>query len=394
MKIAMIGHKRIPSREGGIEIVVEELAKRMVMQQHQVEAYNRKGKKGICTIDYRVHDFSEKYYQGIRTITIPTLQKKSFNALVYSFFSSLRALIGGYDVIHYHAEGPAVMSLIPHVFRKKIMVTIHGLDWKRSKWGGFAQRYIKFGEKIAAKYANTVVVMSKSMQEYFLKEYQRDTVYIANGVNLPEVIEANVITLKYGLTKHSYLLFLARIVPEKGLHYLIEAYSKIKTDIRLVIAGAGSHTDDYVDKIKKMAGNDDRILMTGFVQGEEIKELYSNCCVYILPSDVEGMPLSLLEAMSYGCTCIISDIPENIELAGDNATSFIHGDVKDLRDKLSNLLEKQVREGVHFAIPDILTHKHDWNQICNLYLTEYHKLCEKSKKVKKKHVSETDSDKS
>jgi glycosyltransferase involved in cell wall biosynthesis len=222
--------------------------------------------------------------------------------------------------------------------------------------------------------------MSDSMKEYFQNEYHRDTVYIPNGVNLPELREADIITKKYGLKKYSYILFLARIVPEKGLHYLIEAYSQLDTDIKLVIAGASSHSDDYVDQIKKMAANDNRILFTGFVQGDEIGELYSNCCTYILPSDVEGMPLSLLEAMSYGCQCIISDIAENVELAGENALKFAHGNVIDLKEKLSGVLDKQKRDGIIPVIPDILRDKHEWNQICDLYLKQYNELCKEDKK--------------
>lgn len=312
LKIAMIGHKRIPSREGGVEIVVEQLAARMVCAGHKVDVYNRSGHH----VSGKENDSGKKLkeYRGIRIITIPTLQNKQLNALVYSFFATIRALFGRYDVIHYHAEGPCSMLWIPHLFGIKTVATIHGLDWKRSKWGGFASKFLLFGEKTAAKYADELIVLSENMQAYFKDRYNRDSVLIPNGVMKPEIKGERLIKEKWGLTKDSYILFLARIVPEKGLHYLLDAFRQIDTDKRLVIAGGSSHTNDYVEEIKKKAAEDSRVLMTGFVQGELLEELYSNAYIYVLPSDVEGMPISLLEAMSYGNCCLISDIAENMEV--------------------------------------------------------------------------------
>lgn len=317
MKIAMIGHKRIPSREGGIEIVVEQLATRMVQAGHSVDVYNRKGHH----VSGKENDAGEsakmKQYKGIQLITVPTFQNRQLNAVVYSFLATIRALFGRYDVIHYHAEGPCSMLWIPHLFGIRTVATIHGLDWQRSKWGGFAEKFLLFGEKVAVKYADEIIVLSANMQQYFKDTYNRETILIPNGVMKPVVKSDVHIKEKWGLTKDSYILFLARIVPEKGLHYLLDAYRGIQTEKKLVIAGGSSHTDDYMEEIKKKASQDDRILMTGFVQGELLEELYSNAYVYVLPSDVEGMPISLLEAMSYGNCCLISNIAENVEVVTD-----------------------------------------------------------------------------
>jgi glycosyltransferase involved in cell wall biosynthesis len=335
MKIAMIGHKRIPSREGGVEIVVEELSKRLVEKGVKVEVYNRKGnlKKNKDPSLYE-----NKHYKGIRIIRIQTINRKSLDALIYSFFATLRAIFGRYDLIHYHALGSSVMIIIPYILRIRTISTIHGLDWQRDKWGAIAKKYLLLGEKIAAKYADEIIVLSKSTYDYFIKTYNRETNYIPNGVIDPEPIEADVIKKKYGLKRNDYILFLARIVPEKGLHYLIEAYRSLNTDVRLVIAGASSHTDDYFEKIKQSAGEDDRIIMTGFVDGKEREELYSNCRAYILPSDIEGMPLSLLEAMSYARKCLVSNIPENMEVIGNKGVVFEKGNVKSLGEQLEKLL--------------------------------------------------------
>ena len=349
MKIAMIGHKRVPSREGGVEVVVEELSTRLVKLGNNVDIYNRKGKnvqdKNIDKGKKRL-----KEYKGAKIITIPTINKKGVDALLYSFFASIRALFGKYDVLHYHAEGSCAMLWMPHLFKKKIVVTIHGLDWQRAKWGGFASKYIKFGEKLAVKYADQIIVLSKGVQDYFKKQYNRDTVFIPNGVNKPEIREAKIIKEKYNLEKNSYILFLARIVPEKGLQYLIDAFKQIDTNIKLVIAGGASHTNDFLEEIKNKVKDDNRIIMTGFVQGQELEELYSNCLLYCLPSDVEGMPLSLLEAMSYGCNCLVSNIEENVQVTEDYAITFKKGNVEDLKEKLEIMLNRDKNEEKSYNI--------------------------------------------
>ena len=360
MKIAMIGHKRIPSREGGVEIVVEELSTRLVLDGHQVDAYNRKGKNvQDKNVDQEKRKLKE--YKGVKIITIPTINKKGIDALLYSFFASIKALFGKYDILHYHAEGSCAMLWIPHLFKKKIVVTIHGLDWQRSKWGGFATKYIKFGEKLAVKYADEIIVLSKGVQTYFKETYNRDTVFIPNGVNKPTIRDVNIIKEKYNLKKDDYILFLARIVPEKGLHYLIQAFKQIKTDKKLVIAGGASHTNDYLEKIKKMASEDERIIMTGFVQGQELEELFSNCYLYCLPSDIEGMPLSLLEAMSYGCNCLVSNIEENLQVTGEYAKAFNKSDVDSLKEELENLLNIPKKDGDE--IRKYILKKYSWEDV-------------------------------
>ena len=363
MKIAMIGHKRIPSREGGVEVVVEQLSKRLVKKGHQVEVYNRKGKNvQDKNVDNNVRKL--KNYEGAKIITIPTINKKGIDAFLYSFFASFRALFGHYDVLHYHAEGSCAMLWIPHLFHKKIIVTIHGLDWQRSKWGGFATKYIKYGEKCAAKYADEIIVLSKGVQKYFKDTYGRETVVIPNGVEKPEIKEARIIKNKYGLDKDSYILFLARIVPEKGLDYLIDAYNKIETDKKLVIAGGASHTNNYLQHIKEKVKSNENIIMTGFVQGEELDELYSNCYLYCLPSDIEGMPLSLLEAMSYGDCCLTSDITECSEVIQEKGILFEKSSVKELIQKLQFLCDdnKIVKKYKDEAQKYILK-KYNWDDV-------------------------------
>lgn len=373
LRIAMIGHKRIPSREGGIEIVVEELAVRMAAKGHKLDAYNRyghhvSGKK----YDEEYGRGDRKFYKGIRVRIIPTFHSSKLNAIVYSFFATIRALFTPYDIIHYHAEGPCAMLWIPKIFRKRIIVTIHGLDWQRAKWGNFASFVIKFGEKMAAKYADEVIVLSENVQQYFKDTYDRDTVFISNGIARPEIKPAELIKEKYGLEKDGYFLFLARIVPEKGLHYLIEAFRKLDTDKKLVIAGGNSQAVSYMEKIHKMAAEDDRIIMTDFVQGQTLEELYSNAYAFVLPSDVEGMALSLLEAMSYGNCCLVSDICENTEVVEDKALVFAKSNVNDLRMKLEYMLQHpEIVEEYKQQSADFICGKYNWDDVVEQTLQIY-----------------------
>lgn len=205
--------------------------------------------------------------------------------------------------------------VVAQIIWEKVVVTIHGIDWQREKWkNGFGSKFIRQGERNAVKYADEIIVLSKGVQDYFQETYGRKTHFIPNGVNRPAIKNAEIITEKYGLTKDSYFLFLGRLVPEKGIRYLVEAFKQIKTDKKLVIAGGSSDTDEFACKLKELSKSDSRIIFTGFVQGEILDELYSNAYVYTLPSDLEGMPLSLLEAMSYGNCCLVSDIPECTEV--------------------------------------------------------------------------------
>lgn len=369
LNIAMLGHKRIPSREGGIEIVVEELSTRMVKKGHSVTCYNRSGHH----VSGKEFDGGTlKEYQGVKLKSVFTINRKGLAAMTSSFFGAIFVAFCKYEVVHFHAEGPCAMLWFPKLFGKRCIATIHGIDWKRAKWGGFASKYIKFGEKVASKYADEIIVLSEGVQRYFLDTYGRKTVFIPNGVNRPILREPRLIKEKYGLGKDEYILFLGRLVPEKGITYLIEAFRGITTDKKLVIAGGSSDTDTFMQKLKKLAEGDERIVFTGFVQGQMLEELYSNTYVYTLPSDLEGMPLSLLEAMSYGNCCLTSDIAECAEVVEDKAILFKKSDMDDLKEKLQYACDnpdvvKRLKDGV----ADFICQKYNWDDVVNQTLKLY-----------------------
>ena len=334
LKIAMFGHKRIPSREGGIEVVVTELSTRMAALGHSVTCFNRGGHH-VSGSEY--DNSTLETYKGVKLKKVWTVDKKGLAAMSASVSAAVRTAFGRFDIVHIHAEGPAFMCWLPKLFRKRVIVTIHGLDWARAKWGRLASWYIKSGERNAARFADEIIVLSKGVQEYFQKTYGRETVFVPNGVTRPEKQEAAEIREQWNLQKDSYVLFLGRLVPEKGVHYLIEAWKSIRTDKKLVIAGGSSDTQDYMNQLKALAGDD--VIFTGFQQGQILEELYSNAYVYVLPSDLEGMPLSLLEAMSYGNCCLVSSIEECTNVTEDHAVIFEKGNVRDLQEKLQWLID-------------------------------------------------------
>ena len=370
MKIAMIGHKRIPSREGGVEIVVEELSTRMAKKGHEVTCYNRGGKH---VMDKNQKQEILKEYKGVKLKKVLTIDKKGLAAMTSSFFGTLKILFSKAEVVHYHAEGPcAWMWIIRWFSRKRIIATIHGLDWQRAKWGGFATKYIKFGEKVAVKNAHEIIVLSKNVQDYFKDTYNRETVFIPNGVSKPTIIKPQIIKDKYNLTKDSYILFLGRMVPEKGIHYLVEAFNNIKTNKKLVIAGGASDTDSYYSELKEIAKDNKNIIFTGFVQGQELDELYSNAYIYCLPSDLEGMPLSLLEAMSYKNCCLTSDIPECATVLEDKGVTFKKSNVKDLTKVLQNLCDNKDKvKKYKDNAQEYILNKYNWDEVVEKTLKLY-----------------------
>ncbi len=369
MRIAMLGHKRIPSREGGVEIVVEEISSSMASKGHKVTCYNRKGHH-VSGSSFDDEKFKE--YKGVRLKNVWTLNRRGFAAATASFFAAVHAAFGRYDVVHFHAEGPCAMLWLPKLFGKKCIATIHGLDHQRAKWGRFASWYIRTGEKCAVKHADEIIVLSEGVKKYFADKYGRETVFIPNGVTRPQVRQASEITQRFGLNKDDYILFLGRIVPEKGLRYLIEAYKRLKTDKKLVISGGSSDTAGFQAEMRELAKDDDRIIFTGFVQGTLLEELYSNAYIYTLPSDLEGMPLSLLEAMSYGNCCLTSDIPECADVIEQNGVTFEKGNVDDLLKKLEQLCDMpEAVDEFKKNAADFICSKYNWNDVVNETLKLY-----------------------
>lgn len=369
LSVAMFGQKD-HDRSGGVEVVVTELSTRLAASGCQVTCYNRS--TGMGGKKKKAHQ-----YKGVLETYVPTLAGKGASAVSSSFFAAVACAFENYDVVHIHAEGPAAMCWIPRLFGKKVVVTVHGLDWKRQKWTdgrGLGSEYIRWGERRLVKWADRIIVLSRDVRKYFYETYGRETILIPNGVSRPVQRNANLIKAIFGLTE-PYVLYLARLVPEKQADLLIKVFRKIPKEssgFKLVIAGGSSDTDRYEAKLKSLASDDDRILFTGFVRGEILEELYSNAYVYVLPSSLEGMPLSLMEAMSYGNCCLVSDIPECIEVAEDKAVFFRQGDADDLRKKLEELfIHPEIVEKYRTQAADFICSKYDWDEVARQTLEVY-----------------------
>ncbi len=329
MKIAMLGQKGIPATYGGIERHVEELCMRLVDRGHDVTVYCRPYYTKI-----------KGDYRGIRIVTIPSVRTKHLDTATHCALAIPHILANNYDIVHFHALGPSLFANLPQLRGMRTVVTVHGLDWQREKWGSFATWVLRRCEHTSIFYPDRTIVVSKALRDYFEDQYGKIVTYIPNGTVLPHMRQAEQIKAM-GIEPGKYILFVGRLVPEKGCHYLLDAYRQLDTDMELVIAGGTSFSSEYVDKLHAMGG--DRVRFLGYIYGDVLDELYSNANVFVLPSDLEGLPIALLEAMSFGNCCLTSNIPENLEVIGDCGETFRKGDVKDLAGKLAVLLENPER---------------------------------------------------
>jgi glycosyltransferase involved in cell wall biosynthesis len=321
----MLGTRGVPATFGGVERHVEEIGRRLVARGHEVTVYAQSKYLG----DARVQD-----HLGMRVVRIPTLPSRSLEAIAHSAMSTVAAMTGGYDVVHYHAVGPGLVAPLPRYFgRARVVQTIHGLDGERAKWGRVAQTILNVATWMSARVPHETVTVSSALTSHYRERYDRSCATIVNGVTRRVARPADIIRSKYGLGDGDYSLFVGRLVPEKRPDLLIKAYGELDTDKRLVIVGGSSYTDDYVDELRRLAARDDRIVMPGYVYGDELDEFFTNARSFVQPSAVEGLPLTLLEAMGCGTPVIASDIAPHLEVLGRSRTGarlFREGDLDSL----------------------------------------------------------------
>jgi len=330
-KLAIIGTRGLPATYGGIE-------------KHCEELYTRLAKKG-----YKITIYARKYYTDkkdfngvkIKSLFIPNI--KGFETFIYSFMATLYAIFSDTDIIHYHAQGPAIFSWIPRLLapEKKVVFTCHGIDWQRDKWNFTARYIIKLGEKASSIFPHFKIGVSLSLVDYYKNKYNISMYKIYNGIKIPQTLPLMNGKKYFGLEENNYLLFVGRLVPEKAPDILIKAFKNLKTDKKLVIVGDSAGTDNYVAELKNLAKDDKRIIFTSYLFGEDLNELYSNAFAYISASKLEGLPITVLEAMSYSLPLILSDIPPHIEpVSYDNRSGLIFktNDIDDCRSKIELLL--------------------------------------------------------
>lgn len=330
LRIAMIGQKGLPATYGGIERHVEEIARRLVDRGHHMTVYARP-----------YYSKRSGTYHGIRLLRLPSLNTKHLDTATHTGVATVDALFRRYDIVHYHALGPSVFSLLPRLRGQKSVVTIHGLDWERQKWGPMASWVLRQCEFPAMHFPSRTVVVSRTLATYFQKKFGMLPDVIPNGTADPVHRPPSKLR-RYGLDEGRYVLFVGRLVPEKGCHYLLEAFSRLASngsgpDVKLVVAGGSSFSDEYVATLKRYESP--RVLFLDYVYGDLLEELWSNAYLVVHPSTLEGLSLSLLEALSYGRCVLTSDIPENLEAVDGTAVAFRSEDVEDLYRKMDHLLQ-------------------------------------------------------
>lgn len=332
MKIAFIGQKGLPAKSGGVERHVEDLVIKLAKQGHDVFVYTRPNYSNP----------NIKFYKNVRLISLPSIDSKNLDAISHTLISTLHALFQNYDIIHYHGVGPATLAWIPRIFSKaKIFTTFHCQNQYHKKWSKLAKMYLKFGEWAACKFPHQTIVVSKILRQIAKEKYKTNAIYIPNGITIFESKNSKNNTLnKFSLTANKYFLAVGRLISEKGIHHLINAYKKIKTDKKLVIVGNSSYSDDYVNFLKKIATGNKNIIFTGEQYDENLHTLYQNAYLYVHPSETEGLPISVLEAMGHSKCVLVSNIPANIEAFAGMGYLFMNKDVSDLAKKLEILNQR------------------------------------------------------
>jgi glycosyltransferase involved in cell wall biosynthesis len=351
----MFGFRAIGQGSGGVERAAEELCTRLAARGHGVTAF--------CRARYNEKALSS--YEGVRLVNVPSVYTKHLEAISHSFLAACRSA-HGFDVVHVHGIGPSLVSFIPRLSRTPTVVTAHALDWRREKWGVMGRASLRIGAWTAARIPSRTIVVSRTLQAFFRDHLGRETLYIPNGIT-PVTRRPAAQIRRFGVAGDDYVLYIGRLVPEKGCHTLIRAFRAVSTPLKLLVVGGGTHTDDYLRTLRAAAEGDSRIVFTGPLYGEEKDEVYSNARCMVLPSTLEGMPIVLLEALSSACPVLCSNIPENIEvLAGppgeDGAAEryarlFQAGSAEDLRGQLERVLAdpSEARDKALAAQKDIAT---------------------------------------
>ena len=372
MKIAMLGVKAVPC-PGGIATYAEQLGARLVNRGHEVTVYCRpQYLNGNGNGNGRA--VYPPPYKGIERRLTPGLRGKYLDAPTHIFTSAFDSLRRDYDVIHVHGSAPAVMApLLRLRSRRPLVVTIHGLDWQGDKWGPLATAAMRLAASIPVRLAHELTVVSRSLAAFYSEAFSRDPTCIPTGVGLPEILPARQIERKWALKSGEYILFVGRLTPEKGLDCLLSAYQALDTDKKLVLVGGTNFKDRYVENLRKQANG--KVIFTGYLQGALLAELFSNAYLYVQPSTLEGMPLAVLEALSYGRCVLASDIPGNREALGECGYTFRVGNVDDLREKLAMLLREQEMVAAQFELGiKHIRREHNWERTTDEFEKLYQRL--------------------
>jgi glycosyltransferase involved in cell wall biosynthesis len=351
MKVAMLGVKAVPAI-GGIAAYTEEVGSRLAARGHEVVVYCRPRYLGPG---------SSGHYRGMERRITWGISSKYLDALTHTASALAAARRSGFDVLHFHGVGPA--ALVPLARGSggaKVVVTVHGFEWQSQKWGRAARACLQAADRFCLRAADAITVVSEAMLARYRSGDGRPVLFIPTGVARPQLRPPRRIR-EWGLAGDDYLLFLGRLVPEKGCDLLLEAYRQAATDLRLVIAGEALHDAGYAARLRAQA--DARVIFAGYVQGELKEELLSNAYLFVQPSRLEGLPVAVLEAMSYGRYVLASDLPSNREAMDGSGLFFRTGDREHLRERLEYCLQaKEVVTAGRASVAARVCRERDWDR--------------------------------
>lgn len=367
-KLVVLGIRGFPNVQGGPETHGQNLYPLLVKKGCVVTVFTRKG--------YVPDELSD--YDGVRMERLWCVRNKFLEAFLHTFIGIFAAKKLSPDMVHIHAIGPSLFTPLARMMGMRVVVTNHGPDYRRKKWGWFARMVLILGEYLGAKYADAVICVSPHIAEDIKRRFQRETVFIPNGVKRPHARDTETALKKFGLSKGRYIFSLGRFVPEKGFHDLIDAFRTLRPDgWKLAIAGEEMHGDRYDNMLKDKAAAGKDIVFTGFLSGTPLDELYSHAGIFVLPSYHEGLPIALLEAMSYGLSCVVSDIPAN-RIAGLAKERFFEpGAIKQLSERLAYFIKNPISAEEKSRQMKYVTGIYDWDKIADRTLEVYNTVMER-----------------
>jgi len=371
LKIIVLGTRGFPNVQGGIEAHCEHLYPFLVQNGCDVTILSR-----TPYVDPAIH-----FYKDVKLIPISCPKSKYLETIIHTFKGIIVAKRLGCDVLHIHGIGPSLCIPFARFLGLKVVMTHHGPDYMRKKWNYFAKFILKSGELFSSKFANAIICISEIIADSIRKKYKREPTVIPNGVEIPQVMTSDHAQKEYGLEKGMYILTVGRYVPEKGFHDLIDSYAKMRiiakdrgmntNGWKLVIVGDADHEDEYSKWLRAKSEGAVDVILTGRLTGQSLQELYAYAGLFVLPSYFEGLPIVLLEAMSYGLSCIVSDIPANREIDLDEDRYFKPGDIDALATKIVEKMQKPLNPIEWKKQIDLITEKYNWEKIAKNTLNVY-----------------------
>lgn len=380
----MVGTKGIPAKWGGIEKYIEEISSRLVIRGHSVTVFGSK---------WFTKSYPHSKYRGIIIQRIPTLHLQASDALTNAFFATVRIVLGKYDIVHFHGFASFLYMPIIKLFGKKTVVTVHAMEsnWQNEKYGFFGKNIIKKAFRCGIRHADRITTVADHLSDKIFELNLIRPKVLSSGIDNPVHLDPYIINQKYGLKGHDYLLFLGRIDPIKRVDWLLDIVPMLNNDLFLVIAGGAQDSDTqfYYKTMKDIVSSKSskKVIFTGPVWGDEKAELLGNCLLFLAPSRDEGLPITVLEASSYGRCTLASDIPAHRSVIEEGVTGFLfpRDEKKSMISKVLKLIsEREILIKLGLEAKESCQSRFNWERtvddLINVYIALSSENCLNTKK--------------